>query len=134
MIADLSLVLSDAQAVTASAASTNVVDSLAAGRAMTGNARVQFLVDTLPVSAGSSTCVFSLQDSADNSTFADVIVSPAIAKATLVAGYVPFEAMIPAGIRRYIRGFYTVAVADFSAGKFDCRIVLDTDRTLDKSL
>ena len=135
MIIDYLAVLSDAQAVTAAAASTNVLDTLVAGRAMNENAKFQFLVDTTALAAGgASNVTFAIQDSADNSTYATVVASPAIAKATLVAGYVAFECVVPKGLRRYVRAYYTPDTNDLTAGKFDCRLVLDTDYQLDRGL
>ena len=137
MMIDNLLVLSDAQAVTAAAASTNVIDltSVLGSAAMTSAAKVQFLVDTTAAATGgASNVTFSLQDSADNSSFADVVRSVAIAKATLVAGYVAFQCVIPAGLRRYVRAYYTPDTNDLTSGKFDARILLDVDRTIDKNL
>lgn len=137
MIIDNLLVLSDAQAITAAAASTNVVDQLAAGQALPQGIVpfVEFLVDTTALAAGgASNVTFALQDSADNVTFATIVATPAIAKATLVAGYVAGRLAIPPGARRYLRAYYTPDTNDLTAGKFDARIVLDADRTLDRSL
>jgi len=134
MIIDYLTVLSDAQAVTASAASTNVIDTLAAGLARHPGARFQFLVDTTAAATGgASNVTFSIQDSADNSSFATILSSVAIPKATLVAGYVAFEGELPYH-RRYVRGYYTVDTNDLTSGKFDLRIVEATGRTMDKAI
>jgi hypothetical protein len=134
MIIDKALVLGDAQAVTASAETTNVIDQLAAGGAKPQGvrAKVQFLIDTTCLAAGgASTVTFALQDSADNVTFATVVNSAAIAKASLVAGYI-VELDIPVHTRRYLRGYYTVDTNDLTAGNIDCRIVLDTTRDINE--
>lgn len=134
MIIDYLAVLSDAQAVTASAASTNVIDTLAAGLARHPGVRFQFLVDTTADSSGdAATVTFSIQDSADNSSFADIVASPARAQALLVAGYVAFEGELPYH-RRYVRGYYTVGTENLTAGKFDLRLLLNTGRTMDKAI
>lgn len=134
MIIDYLAVLSDAQAVTASAASTNVIDTLAAGLARTPGVRFQFLVDTAAAATGgASEVAFSIEDSADNSSFATLVTSAAIGKATLVAGYVPFEGELPYH-RRYVRGYYTVTTNNLTSGKFDLRLLLDTGRTIDKAI
>ena len=135
MIIDKNLVLSDAQAVTASAASDSAIDQLAAGGGLKPGARIQFLVDTTAAATGgASNVTFSLQDSADGSSYATILSSVAIAKGTLVAGYVAFEAAMPAQTRRYLRGYYTVDTNDLTSGKFDCRIVDVADKTLDRNL
>ena len=78
--------------------------------------------DTTTTSAGASTVTFSVQDSADNSTFADVVVSAAIPKATLVAGY-QLVLPMPRKLRQYCRVYYTVAVANLTAGAFSAQLV-----------
>lgn len=136
MFIDNLLVLGSAQAVTASAATTNSVDQLAAGCALPAGmvGIMQFLINTtVAATGGASTTTFSIQDSADNTTFADIARSADIGKATLVAGYV-VSLIIPAGCRRYIQGYYTISTNNWTSGKVDCRIVLDQDVTLDKTL
>lgn len=134
MIIDYLATLSDAQTVTASAASTNVIDTLAAGLARTPGVRFQFLVNTTAAATGgASNVTFAIQDSADNSSFATIVTSAAIAKGTLVAGYIPFEGELPYH-RRYVRGYYTVDTNDLTSGKFDLRLLLDTGRTIDKAI
>lgn len=134
MLVDYNLVLGDAQAVTVTAPSTNVVDQLAKGDAQYMGAQFQALVDTAFTAGGAATLTIALQDSADNSSFADVLVSPAIAVASLIAGYVAFQGTIPMGVRRYLRINYTVATGPMTAGKIDSRILLAQDKTLDKIL
>ena len=68
------------------------------------------------------TLAIALQDSADNSSFADVLALPAIAVAALTAGktyYIP----LPAGMRRYIRANYTIAAGPFTGGTLNAQIV-----------
>ena len=80
---------------------------------------------TVAASGGASNVTFSLDDSADNSTFAAVLKTPAIAKATLVAGYEALRVRLPAGLRRYIQVTYTVDTNDLTAGAFNAYLVLD---------
>jgi hypothetical protein len=117
---------SNAQAVTASAISS-VIDlgSTPTTRDLGAGARALWLVigvDTTTVSAGSTTCTFSLESdsTADLATSATVHwTSAAIAKATLVAGYEVACVPLPRGAyERYLGVRYTVAVANFSAGAF----------------
>jgi hypothetical protein len=129
---DKSIRLSEAQAVTASAASTNVIDSHVALRNL-GDGEPLWLVvavGTAAESGGASTVTISLQDSADNSSFAVVLQGPAIAKATLVAGYRAFCVALPPGLRRYFRVNYVVATADLTAGTFDAFIVGDLQQNV----
>lgn len=128
MIKDYYLSMGDAQAVTSSAATTNVIDTATAGDAIDG-CYVEFLVDTAATATGAATVTFELQDSADDATFATIASSTAIGKATLVAGYTAFRVRVPLGVRRYIRGYYTVATGPLTAGKFDCYLVKDVQMT-----
>jgi hypothetical protein len=136
MIIDAQNRFSDAQAVTASAISTNVLDlgALPTTRDL-GVGKSVYLciyVDTTTVSAGSTTCTFSLESdsTADLATSATVHwTSTAIAKATLVAGYVVAQVAIPLGsYERYLGVRYTVAVANFSAGAFTAFLTTDLQK------
>ena len=128
-IIDNSLQLASAQVVTASAATTNVVDAGATKNAAIGRdigsgepLYLEFNCSTTCTASGSATVTVSLQDSADNSTFADVLASVAVPKAELVAGktiYIP----LPPGLRRYVRGYFTVATGPLTAGAFNAQIV-----------
>ena len=130
MIIDKFLQVSDAQAVTASAASTDVIDTGAANRAIgdvTSLAAV-ITVDQAATADGAATVTFSLQDSADNSTFTDVVASAAIGKAALTAGAQAAVPTLPSNLRRYIRVYYTVGTGPLTAGKFSAQIVMDYNR------
>jgi hypothetical protein len=140
MLLDYQLVLSDAQAVTTTAATTNstyYVDTLAAGDAVLPGAMFEALVDTSFVSGGSGTLQIQLRTatSSDLATGgATLIDTGAISKATCTAKTVLYRGIIPEGVKRYLFVTYTVATSDFTAGKIDSRIVLEGDRTLDKKL
>jgi hypothetical protein len=119
---DKELEFSDAQAVTATAASTNVIDmTVAAPNIGRGQEPIyaQVQVNTTADASGSATVTFTLEDSADNSSYSAVYTTAAIGKATLVAGYIVFTVALPATLRRYIRVNYTVATGPLTAGKFD---------------
>lgn len=116
-IMDKFLLFSSAQAVTVTAASTNVVDAGVANRSA-GAAEAMFIqltVGTAFTAAGAATLTVALQDSADDSSFADVQVSAAIPVASLVAGY-RLNIPIPPVLRRYTRLNYTVATGPMTAG------------------
>lgn len=124
MYIDKFLQVSDSQAVTASAASTDVIDFGQANpnTGMDDRTKMVITVDEAAAAAGAATVVFSVQDSADNSTFADVVASGAIGKADLGAGKQIVLAM-PTKLRRYCRVYYTVATGPLTAGKFSAQVV-----------
>lgn len=124
MIIDKLLQVSDGQAVTASAASTDVIDFGQANpnTGMDDRSKMVITVDESADAAGAATVTFSVQDSADNATFADVAVTGAIGKASLAAGKQVVIPM-PTKLRRYCRVYYTVATGPLTAGKFSAQVV-----------
>ena len=128
MIIDKFLQVSNAQAVTSSAASTDVIDAGATKNASigrdigAGDMYMVFTCSEAATAAGAATVTFSVQDSADNSSFADVIVSAAIGKASLVIG-TKVVLPVPPGLRRYIRAYYTVGTGPLTAGKFSAQLL-----------
>ena len=124
MFIDKALQVSSKQAVTASAASTDVIDFGQANPniGMDDRSKMVITVDESATASGAATVTFSVQDSADNSSFADVAVTAAIGKATLVAGYQHVIPM-PTKLRRYVRVYYTVATGPLTAGKFSAQVV-----------
>ena len=124
MFIDKALQVSSEQAVTASAASTDVIDFGQANPniGMDDRSKMVITVDESATASGAATVTFSVQDSADNSSFADVAVTAAIGKATLVAGYQHVIPM-PTKLRRYVRVYYTVATGPLTAGKFSAQVV-----------
>lgn len=135
MIIDKLLQVSDKQTLTATAASTDVID---AGAVRKGPARdlgggeqlyAVFVMDSDTDAAGAATVTFSVQDSADNVTFADVVASGAIGKAALKAG-AHVVLPLPPGMRRYVRANYTVATGPLTAGKVSAQIVRDYQRNV----
>jgi len=124
MIIDKNLQVSNAQAVTVTAPSTDVIDFGQATPDIGMDDMSNMVITTSEAAAavGAATVTFSVQDSADNVTFADVVVTAAIPKATLVAGYQHIIPM-PYTLRRYCRVNYTVATGPLTAGKFSAQIV-----------
>ena len=124
MFIDKNLQVSDAQAVTNTAASTDVIDfgQTNPNVGMDDRSSMVITVDTAATAAGAATVTFAVQDSADNSSFADVAVTTAIDKATLVAGYQHVIPM-PTKLRRYCRVNYTVATGPLTAGAFSAQVV-----------
>lgn len=124
MIIDKLLQVSNEQAVTASAASTDVIDFGQANPDIGVDDMCNMVIttDEAATAAGAATVTFSVQDSADNSTFADVAVTTAIPKATLALGFQHVIPM-PYKLRRYCRVYYTVATGPLTTGKFSAQVV-----------
>lgn len=127
MITDNNLYMSDAQAVTATAASTKSLDMATALRNVGSGEPIELIVQVASAldASGAGTITFSLDDSADNTTFTPVVSSPAIGKATLVAGYEALRIRLPATLRRYIQVTYTVATGPFTTGTVNAFLNLD---------
>ena len=124
MFIDKALQVSNEQAVTVSAASTDSIDFGQANPnvGLDDRSNMVITVDESAAAAGAATVTFSVQDSADNATFADVAVTAAIGKASLAAGQQVVLPM-PTKLRRYCRVYYTVATGPLTAGKFSAQIV-----------
>lgn len=128
MTTDALLKLSAAQAVTATAVSTNTIPL--------GNARdlgpgediyANITVDEAATAAGAATVTFEVITSAaaDLSSPTVVAATGAIAKADLTVGRDPINISIPPHISQekgqaYIGLRYTVATGPLTAGKFTC--------------
>lgn len=132
MILDKLLMFSEKQAVTASAASTDVIDL----DPIDGTRRdigvgypLEFwaTVDTTATAAGAATLNVQLQTSPDNSTWTTIYDSGALALAALTAGKRLFSAKVPAGVQRYLRVNYVVGTGPLTAGAFTSGINLDVD-------
>ena len=126
-IIDKFLQVSAGQAITVTAPSTDVIDagatkSASIGRDIGSGEPLYLEVSVATTMTGAGTLTIALQDSADNSSFADVLALPAIAVAALTAGktyYLP----LPAGMRRYIRANYTITSGPFTGGTLNAQIV-----------
>ena len=127
MILDKELMMSEAQVVTATAASTNVIDlgaRLGLDPGLSDDLWLQIRVDTRATASGSATVTFELQTDDDEAfgSATTLWTSTAIGKATLVAGYNVVRMRLPLGVERYVRVYYTVATGPLTAGKFDAFI------------
>lgn len=133
MLRDVQTVLSDNQAVTATAFSTNSYDvgnSSPLRNLGRKEMRAVLKVRTSATAAGAATVVFELgeADDAAGTNFTPFFSTAAIGKATLVAGYTVFDIRLPdTGARRFIMGRYTVATGPLTAGNFDLDLVLGAD-------
>lgn len=133
MYIDKFLQVSDAQTVTASAASTDVID-FGQGNPNTGMddlTKMVITVDEGATAAGAATITFAVQDSADNATWADVVATGATPKAALGAGQQVVLPM-PTRLRRYCRVNYTVGTGPLTAGKFSAQLVTGIQQSVPK--
>lgn len=138
MIFDRTLKLSDAQAITSTAVSTNVYDQGAPGTVFKAaaalaqdlgkGAKIPFLaqVVTTFTAGGAATMQFQLQ-TADDAAFSvnatNLYTSEAIPVASLVAGYQMALDVLIRRTRRFIRMNYIVATGPMTAGAVTCGVV-----------
>lgn len=123
-------------AITATRASTNVIDFLTArdvGVNMDLDAHV--FITSAFLAAGAATLQISYQTSSDNVTFVDVLFSPVYAKAALVVGASIFRYPVPLNQlndtgqpNQYHRLNYIVTTGPFTAGAVISYISGDHDR------
>lgn len=132
MILDKLLMFSEAQAVTATAASTDVIDlgPLKGTRRDIGVGEPLELfvnVNTTAAAAGAATVNITLQTSPDNSTWTTLASSGELALSALAAGKRVVSQKVPQGVLRYLRLNYTVTTGPLTAGAFTAGINLDVD-------
>lgn len=120
MYIDKLLQVSDAQTITSAAASADVIDFGQKQPNVGLSAKPLHMVFTIEEGA-SAAVTFKVQDSEDNSSFADVISTGALDKASLGAGAVVALPM-PTTHRRYVRAYYQPA-STLSKGKFSAQVV-----------
>jgi hypothetical protein len=131
---DAQLEYSVAQAVTASAASTNYIDLGTAGDAIEGGATCYLVirVGTAATASGAATVTFDLRTDSDPAfgTETTLFSSGALAKTALTANTWIVRIALPIGMKQYSRVYYTVATGPLTAGTFDAFITdaLDTRR------
>ncbi|MFC0683045.1 Bbp16 family capsid cement protein [Novosphingobium clariflavum] len=145
MIFDKTLLLSDGQAITATAPSTNVIDLGATGTpfgssvALTrdigiGEECVDISVSVTQAFNNLTSLQVTVQTSPDNATWTDVLSGRAVPLASLVAGYQFFvPAEFPEGTRaRYVRLNYTVVGTAPTTGAITAGVVASrqTNRTI----
>lgn len=135
MITDAFLQLSNAQAVTASAVSTNTIDLGVARDVGTGECLYAVItVDQAVTAAGAATVNFQVISSAAAALSSPTILgqTDAIGKAELTAGRRPIVIEIPRTVlaaqpvgQRYMGLQFTVATGPLTAGQFTVNIVRD---------
>lgn len=136
MLLDALLLMEDDEsAVTTSCASTDYIDTLAAGNAYVGDWFVVKVGATaFTAKNGAPTTAFRLE-SDSNTGFTDGITlcqSSGFLVAAMTASTILYKCRIPAGARRYLRAYkhitnYAAGTIDISAGSWQAFIVKDTD-------
>jgi len=135
MILDKTLLLSDEQAVTATAVSTNTIDLSAALRDIGAGEQIYavVVVDVDFTAAGAATMVIGLITDNDEALGSPttILSTPAIDKAALTAGRVPIVIPVPPNIAEQYLGLnYTVATGPMTAGKVTAFIAKDVQSNL----
>jgi hypothetical protein len=127
MFIDNNLVLADSQSLTVSGASSNYIDTLAAGDGITDGAWFFVLIKTAVT--GGTSVEFDLQTDSDPAFGTAVVLfsTGAIVVASLTANTYIAKVRIPLGAKRYIRGYVTI-VGPISTGSWDMKIVEDPQR------
>lgn len=117
MITDENLYISKAQAITASAASTEYIDLGAAGDAL--GQPIQFVFNITESFNTLTSLTFAIQCHEDSSfsTGTKTIASFSVALAQLTANSRAGVITLPPGCERYVRGYYTVVGSNPSTGK-----------------
>jgi hypothetical protein len=134
---DVNGILSVAQAVTSTGdtVSTNQYDNGSANTAEIGlqdETWLSVLCSTTATSGGAATVQAVLQDSADGSTWADVIAGAALPVASVIAGATLMQLCVPIGTRRYLRVVYRVGTAALTAGKFEAYFSFDIQKNVSR--
>ena len=121
MLLDQNAVLSDAQALSANAASTNVIDLTAKGECVPGS--LFFAARTAVAFSGTGNLGVALQTD-DNSNFSNAVSLLSVsfpASLLAAAGQILCEVPLPKGLKRYVRAYYTVPNT-LSGGSVSCFI------------
>lgn len=128
MIIDAQLLFAQAQAVTASAPSTNVVD-LGSNREVGVSAGMQTVINVVAsaAAAGAATVQVQLQAATDSGFSAPINLAQTdvIPVASLVAGYSAYlPTPVTVGVNyRYLRIYFNVASGPLTAGSFTAEMV-----------
>lgn len=126
MILDKQLTLSDAQAITATADSTNAINAGQAGANIGNQVDLLCEVEEAFTAAGAGTLTVSLVTATDEAFTSPVtlVTTAAIPKATLVRGYQIPISFLPAQLLQFFKLVYTVGTGPMTAGKINAGLVL----------
>lgn len=119
MLIDQTNTFSDKQALRSTGASTNILDLTAAGNAVQGAVFVVGHVDT--AFAGATQVVAAVQTATDSAFTSPVSLASFTLNATALADtkHPLFAAVLPVGLKRYVRVYYTVT-GTVTAGNISC--------------
>jgi hypothetical protein len=129
MFIDANLLLADSQSLTVSGASTNYIDTLAAGDGITDGAWFIVLIKTAV--ANVTSIAFDLRTDSDSAFGSEVVLysTGAILLASLTANTFVAKVRIPIGAKRYLRGYATIVGGGATTtGSWDMKIVEDASR------
>lgn len=133
---DSSLRLSAAQAVTGlgDIASTGTLDLGTSFQDMglTSDLWAVAVCTAAATSAGAATVQAALQDSANGSTWADLLLGPVLPVASAKPGVKLLETQPPNNHRRYLRMVYRIGTAALTGGQFDAFITTAVQRNASK--
>jgi hypothetical protein len=127
MLFDQQLLFSDAQSVTATANSTNILDTAGPRDPGAGETlQLVVMVTEAAAAAGSATVEFVLETASDAAftSPAQLFSSGAVGKAALTLGARTVSASVPPGAQRYLRVAYRVTNGPLTAGKFTAGLAL----------
>ena len=123
MLLDQNVMFSDAQALRATGASTNTVDLTAAGDAALGRLVVLAHADTAFAGATQIVCALQTSDKSDFSSGVVTLASATVSGTQLADTQKNLFALgIAAGMKRYLRMYYTVT-GTITAGAISCCLV-----------
>lgn len=138
MVLDKNTLFSEAQAIIASAASTNSLDLGALGKVSygekaqllhnVGHKHIPLLIQVVEDFDALTSLTIAVQSDNDvNFGSPKTVVSESVALADLVAGYVSVIDKLPRIKERYVRILYTVVGTDPTVGKITAGIALSVD-------
>jgi hypothetical protein len=129
MIKEKDLILSSAQAVTVSAASTDHIDLQKAGDPYGNELYLVARVGTAFANATSMTISIETDTNSNFATNLETLVSSAvILEADLTENTEVFKVRFPKGAKRYVRGYYTVD-GTHNAGTIDLFLTTDIQQS-----
>ena len=135
MYMDKENLLSEGQAITATAVSTNVIDLGADRDIGPTNLRMRAQVVTEDFAAGGNGTLKVALQTSDVENFGSGVVTlhetGAIGKADLTNGKVITDIAIPLGTKRYLRANYTVATGPMTAGAVTTMFVQNSEMRRD---
>jgi Bbp16-like protein len=131
MIIDKQTEFDNALTLTVTANSTNIYDAGAQGDAIGSHSWFEVNASTKLDSASHTATLVVTLETADDSSFSTnktvLLTSPTLTAP--ISGFI-YRALIPIGVRRYLRAVYTNGTEAFNAGAIDARIVSEVDDQL----